>query len=97
MIHVAFKLKLRSCIHTRETGWQSGVRSCNMLGLSTHLMRDLNVGIIVKLSGEAYFRKGAGCKRRGLDAQNSENTTGIEKTTVGSIHYLTSWQVAGTC
>ena len=35
-----------SCIHTQEKGWQSGVRSCIMPRLPTHLVQELNVGIV---------------------------------------------------
>ena len=31
----------------KETGCQSGVRSCIMPGLSTHLVQELNIGTVV--------------------------------------------------
>ena len=47
MTHVACESKLRSVvrsfIHDHETGLQSDVRSCIMLGLPTHLVQELNV------------------------------------------------------
>ena len=40
---------VRSSIHPcPDTGWQSGVRSCIMLELSTHLVQELNVGTVNK-------------------------------------------------
>ena len=54
-IHVSGESKLRSVvrsvncdrIHNQATGWQSGVRSCIMPGLPTHLVQELNVGTVV--------------------------------------------------
>ena len=53
MTHVACE-KLRpyvrsgtcGCIHDQETSWQSGVRSCIMPGLPTHLVQELHVFIV---------------------------------------------------
>ena len=42
---VACKSKLPG-IHAQETGWQSGVRSCIMPGMPTHLVQELNVGTV---------------------------------------------------
>ena len=33
-------------IFTQESGWQSGVRSCIMSRMSTHIVKELNVGIV---------------------------------------------------
>ena len=52
MTHV-FESKLRSVlrsgtyhIHAQENGWQSGVRSCIMRGVSTHLLQEINAGTV---------------------------------------------------
>ena len=50
MTHVACDSKLRSdhpSFHAKETGWQSEVRSCNMLGLLVHLLPEINAGTVV--------------------------------------------------
>ena len=36
--------------HTQETMWQSVLQSCNMPGLPTHLVQELNVGTIGNFS-----------------------------------------------
>ena len=35
-----------SCIHVQETRWQSGVRSCIIIGLPAHLVKLLNIGTV---------------------------------------------------
>ena len=50
-VHVACESKLFSVVghpltNEQETGWQSGMRSCIMLGLPTHLVQELNVGTV---------------------------------------------------
>ena len=37
-------------IHIQETGWQSGMRSCIMPGLSTHLVQELNADTVLQPS-----------------------------------------------
>ena len=39
-----------SCSYALETGWQSGMRSCIMSGLPTHLGFELNVGLYLPMS-----------------------------------------------
>ena len=34
------------CIHAQDTGWQSGLQSCIAPGLHTHIVQELNVGIV---------------------------------------------------
>ena len=43
-IHVQLLGHLR--FHAQKTGWRSGVRSCIMSGLPTHLVQELNVGTV---------------------------------------------------
>ena len=49
MTHVACESKLQhvcGVIHIQATGWQSGLRSCVMRELSTHLVQEVNVGTV---------------------------------------------------
>ena len=41
-------IRLETCgrIHALETGWQSGVRSCIIPGLPTHLVQELNASTV---------------------------------------------------
>ena len=43
MNQIYVQLSGHPCIHTQETGWQSGMRSCIMPGLPANLMQELNV------------------------------------------------------
>ena len=44
------------CIHTQETGWKSGVRSCIMPGLPANLVQELNVGTVNWKLMNSWFR-----------------------------------------
>ena len=50
MNHVAWESELHSIGHSysyaQETKWQSGLRSCIMPPLPTHLVQELNVGTV---------------------------------------------------
>ena len=52
MTNVAYQSMLRSVVRlsmhpAEETGWQSGVQSCIMPGLPTHLVQELNIDTVV--------------------------------------------------
>ena len=63
MTHAACESKLRSvgghsCIYAQETEWQSGMWSCILPGLPTHLVQELNVGTValsnIPLEGKLF-------------------------------------------
>ena len=41
-------------IHSQETGWRSGVRSCIMPGLLTHLVQELNIDTVSRISSREH-------------------------------------------
>ena len=47
----------RNRIHAQETGRKSGVRSCIMSGLTTHLVQELNNGTVRQILLMKFFGK----------------------------------------
>ena len=54
-IHVQLRGHLR--FHAQKTGWRSGERSCIMPGLPTHLVQELNVGIVAVMPNGLLTRR----------------------------------------
>ena len=46
MLRSVVRLGICGRIHAQETGWQPGMPSCIMPGLSTHLVQELNAGTV---------------------------------------------------
>ena len=53
-----FLLWGHACIFAQETGWQSGMRSCIMPGLPTHLMQELNGSTVHALLAVSHLWQG---------------------------------------
>ena len=94
MTHVACQSKLhvhlwaQKCTHGHGTGWESGVRSCLMPGLPTHLVQDLNIGTV--LHHHNYLVTTS--SQYGRKSDNNPNSKLVPDIRILSINLSLIWQ-----